>query len=172
MWAWWTSLATAANRLGPVGDDALPGAGRLVGGDHERAVLVARADELEERAGLVAVLVDVGDVVEDDEVELVEPPDRRFERQVAARRLELLHQVGGSDVEDTIPALDKGEADPRGEMALAGAGQAENDDVVAVVDPVASLARTQTSGSDSPGRRPKSKLSSVLPGSPVPCHAS
>ena len=36
--------------------------------------------------------------VEDDEVELVGPLDRRFEGQVAARRLELLRQGGGSGV--------------------------------------------------------------------------
>ena len=62
--------------------------------------------------------VDVGDVVEDDEVELVKPLNRRFEGQVAARRLELLHQVGGSGVEDAVAALDEGEADSRGEMLL------------------------------------------------------
>ena len=72
-------------------------------------------------------------------MELVEPPDRRFEGQVAARCLELQHQVGGSGVEDAVAALDEGEADAGGEMALAGAGRAEADDVVAVVDPVASL---------------------------------
>ena len=49
-----------------------------------------------------------------------------------------VHQIGAG-VEDAVAALDEGEANPCGEMALAGAGQAGDDDVVAVVDPVASL---------------------------------
>ena len=72
-------------------------------------------------------------------MEFVEPSDRRFEGQVATRGLELLHQVGGSGVEDAVAVLDEGEADAGGEMALAGAGRAEDGVVVAVVDPVASV---------------------------------
>ena len=44
------------------------------------------AAEFEERAGLIAVLVDVGDVVKDDGMELVESADRGFKGVIAASR--------------------------------------------------------------------------------------
>ena len=58
---------------GLVGEDAVPGAEGLVGGDGEAAGLVAPGDELEEDGGLGLVLLGVADVVEDDQVEAVEP---------------------------------------------------------------------------------------------------
>jgi len=57
---------------GLVGEDTFPGAEWLVGGDGEAARLVAPGDELEEDGALGLVLLRVGDVVEDQEVELVE----------------------------------------------------------------------------------------------------
>jgi len=57
---------------GLVGEDAFPGAEWLVGGDGEAAVLVASGDEFEGDGALGLILLRVGDVVEDQEVELVE----------------------------------------------------------------------------------------------------
>lgn len=58
-------------RHGRVGEDLAPFTERLVGGDEDRAPLVAGANQIEQHAGLRLILGDVGDVVEDQEVEAV-----------------------------------------------------------------------------------------------------
>ncbi len=83
---------------------------RLVGGDEHGPALVASADKREQHAGLGLVLGDVGKVVEDQQVEAVEPVNCGFEVEFAARDLELLHQIG-SPGEENLPAiLDQGQA--------------------------------------------------------------
>jgi len=78
---------------GRVREDRVPGAEGLVGRDQHGAAFVARADQFEQHAGLGLVLGDVGDVVEDQQVELVELCDGAFEGEIAARLLQLLDQV-------------------------------------------------------------------------------
>src|SRR3546814_20007038 len=60
------------------------------------ALLVAGTDQLEQHARLGLVLGDVGEIVEDQEVEVVEPVDGRFQRQLTAGNLELLDEIGGA----------------------------------------------------------------------------
>ena len=55
-----------------VGEDGVAGAERLVGGDQDRAPLVSCADEFEQDGGLGVALLDVGEVVEDEQIVLVE----------------------------------------------------------------------------------------------------
>ena len=57
---------------GVVGEDLVPLSERLVGGDQQRAVLVAVADQFEQHAGLGLIFGGVGKIVQDDEVKLVE----------------------------------------------------------------------------------------------------
>ena len=57
---------------GLIREDLAPFAKRLVGGDEERSPLVAGADELKEHAGFGLVLGDVGEVIEDQQVGIVE----------------------------------------------------------------------------------------------------
>src|SRR3546814_19118786 len=64
--------------------DVVPGRKLLVGGDGDRMALVAMGDELEQGAGLDLVLADVGQVVEDDEIELVELVEHRGQAEVAS----------------------------------------------------------------------------------------
>lgn len=59
-----------------IGEDPAPFTEGLVGGDEHRAVLVARADQLEQHAGLGLVLADIGNIVEDDQVVAIELGDR------------------------------------------------------------------------------------------------
>jgi hypothetical protein len=63
-----------------------PFAEGLVGGDEERTPLVAGADELKEHAGFGLVFGDVGDVIEDQEVEFVELGNSGFERELTAAK--------------------------------------------------------------------------------------
>ena len=122
-------------RHGGVWEDAAPLAEGLVGGDQDGSPLVARADELEEHARLGLVLGDVGEVVEDQQVMLVEPVDGGLEGEFAARRLEALDQVGGAREQDAPAVLDQAAADGGGEMALAPAGRAEQQQVGAAIEP-------------------------------------
>ena len=55
-----------------VGEDLIPAAEGLVGGNGNAAVFVAPSDQLEEDAGFGLILVGIGDVVEDDQVEPVQ----------------------------------------------------------------------------------------------------
>ena len=67
---------------GLIREDAVPSAEGLVGGDHDGAALVARGDKLEEDAGLGVIFLDIGQVVEDQQVELVELGDVLGKREV------------------------------------------------------------------------------------------
>ena len=122
-------------RHGGIGEDLAPFAEGLVGGDEDGAALVAGADQLEQDAGLGLVLGDVGEVVEDQEVEAVEPVDGGLERQFAAGDLKLLDEVGGPREEDLPSVLDQGEPDRRGQVALSAAGRSEQEQVGALGEP-------------------------------------
>ena len=113
-------------RHGGIGEDLSPLAERLVGGDEHRATFVSCADELEQHAGLGLVLGDIGEIVEDQEVEAIEPIDGGLEIELATRDLELLDEVGGAGEEHAPSVLDQGEADGGREMALAAAGRAHD----------------------------------------------
>ena len=73
-------------RHGGIGEDLSPFAERLVGGDEHRATFVSCADELEQHAGLGLVIGDIGEIVEDQEVEAIEPIDGGLEIELATRR--------------------------------------------------------------------------------------
>src|SRR6516162_6221760 len=60
---------------GGIREDLIPFAEGLIGGNQDRAPLVARADELEQHAGLGLVLGDVGKIIEDQKVEAIEAID-------------------------------------------------------------------------------------------------
>ena len=83
----------------------------LVCGDEQGLPLVARRDEFEEDVSLV--LLDIGDIVEDQEMVAVEPGQQCFQGQFAAYDLHALHQIGGSGEEHAVSVLDQGEADAR-----------------------------------------------------------
>ena len=72
----------------------------------------------------------------------VELGDGGFERELAARDLELLDEIGGAGEQHAPAVLDQGEADGRGEMAFAAARRAEQDQVGALLEPA--VARAQS----------------------------
>ena len=76
-----------------VGEDFAPFAEGLVGGDQDRSPLVAGADELKEHAGFGLVLGDVGEVIEDQQVEFVELGNGGFESEFAAGDLQPLDEI-------------------------------------------------------------------------------
>ncbi len=64
--------------------DVVPSAERLVGGDQQGATFVAGADELEENARFGLALLDIGQVIQDEQVKLVEFLDRGGELEILA----------------------------------------------------------------------------------------
>ena len=122
-------------RHGWVGKYRVPFSERLISRDQHGAAFVSRTDELEEHTGLGLILSHIGDVIEDQQVELVEFRDRAFELEVTARLLKFLDQIGGAAEEDAIALLDKRQPDGRPEMRLAHAWRAEQQDVAALSDP-------------------------------------
>ena len=67
-----------------IGEDRVPRAEWLVGGDKDRAAFVAGADQLEQHRGLGLALLDVGQIVENEQAVLVELLDGGGELQVLA----------------------------------------------------------------------------------------
>ena len=59
---------------------------RLIGGDQHAAALVSGGDQLEQHGGLGLAFVDVGEVVEDQQVVFVELGDGGLEGQRLTRR--------------------------------------------------------------------------------------
>src|SRR5512132_3018623 len=149
---------------GWVGEDLAPLTERLVCGDEDGAAFVARADELEQHAGLGLILADVGEVVEDQEVEALEPVDGGLEGEFAAGDLELLDEVGGPGEQDPRSVVNQGEADGCGEMAFSAAGWAEEEQVGALANQLSPAVMAITCALESIGTASKSKLSSVFPG--------
>ena len=73
-------------RHGFVGEDLAPFAERLIGRDQQGSAFIAGGDQLEQYAGLSLILGDVGDIVKDQQLVLVEF-DGGLELQVSARHL-------------------------------------------------------------------------------------
>ena len=96
-----------------------PFAERLIGSDEERSPLVPGADEFKEHAGFGLVFGDVGDVIEDQQIEFVELGNGGFESELAAGNLQSLDEIGGAGEQDTPAIFDKGEAESRRKVALA-----------------------------------------------------
>ena len=72
---------------GGIREDLPPCTERLIGGDGSRAALVAGADEFEQDGCFSLILADVGEIIEDQQVEAIEPIDGGLECQLASREL-------------------------------------------------------------------------------------
>jgi hypothetical protein len=71
------------------------------------------------------ILGDVGEVVEDQQVVLVELGDGGFEREFASGDLRPLDEIGGAGEQNAPAPFDQGEAERRGQVALSAAGRPE-----------------------------------------------
>jgi hypothetical protein len=102
-------------------EDLTPLAKRLIGGDEKGSPLVAGANELKEHAGFGLVFGDVGEVVEDQQVESVELGDDGFESELAAGNLQPLDEIGGASEQHAPASFDESEAESCRKVALAPA---------------------------------------------------
>src|ERR1019366_4373240 len=71
-------------RHGGIWKDLAPSTERLIGGDQGGSTFVSGADQLEQDGGFGLILADIGEVVEDQQMEAIEPVDGGLERQFAA----------------------------------------------------------------------------------------
>ena len=79
-------------------EDAVPIAEGLICRDGDGASFVPCADQFEEDAGFGLVLGDVGQVIEDDQLVVVEAGDGRLECQFSACDLQLLNEIADAEV--------------------------------------------------------------------------
>ena len=108
---------------GWIGEDLDPFAERLVGRDQHGSALVTRGDQLEEHAGFGLILGDVGDVVQDQQIIMVELGDGGLQRQFSPRHLQPLHEVGGAREQHAPAVFNQRQAERCRQMALAAAGR-------------------------------------------------
>jgi hypothetical protein len=120
---------------GGIGEDLSPFSKWLICGDEDRSAFVSCTDEFEQYAGLGLVLGDVGEIVEDQEVEAIEAGDSGLKREIAACDLELLDEIGGAGIEHAPSILDQSEADGGSQMAFSAAGRTEQKQVGALGQP-------------------------------------
>src|SRR6478609_5100176 len=114
---------------GWVRKDPVPFSKGLIGGDHDGTPLISCGDEFEQHAGFGLVLGDVGQIVEDEQIELVELCDGGFELELTPCDLQLLNEVGRAREQHSPTVLDQCEANGCGEMALSASGRAEQQDI-------------------------------------------
>ena len=103
-------------------EDAIPLGEHEVGRDENALSLVALAEEGEEDLHLVAVLLDVADVVEEHCVKLVETSEFVVQPQIAPRRKKALDDAERRGEQYAVAAFDEFMPDGAEEMGLAAPG--------------------------------------------------
>ena len=101
-----------------------------------RGSLVAGGDELEEQVGGFGFEGDVADFVDDDQRVAAEPAQLVVETAGGVGEGEAVDPFGGGGEHDAVPGVAGADGHTDGEVGLAGAGRAEEDDVVAGGDEV------------------------------------
>ena len=102
-------------------EDAIPFAKDEVAGDDDAAPLVTLGEKRKQNFHLVATLLHVAEVVENNGVEVVERGEIFFEAQVAFGSEQALYQRIGWRKKDTMTVADQRMADGAGQMRLAAA---------------------------------------------------
>src|SRR5271155_1857649 len=115
-----------------------------IGGDDDAGALVELAEQMEKQGSARGAEWQVAEFVEDDEVRVGKPP-----RDLAGFALKLLlfesvDEFDGGEEPDALAMMFDGlDADRRGEMRLARAGAADQDDVVGVFQELAAMELTR-----------------------------
>lgn len=100
-------------------EDPIPFAEDEIAGDQEGPTLIPLGHHGEEDLGLVGALLDVADVVEDEQVEDVEPAEGAGQREVAFGRQQVLDDLVGGREENRVSAVDECMPDGDSGVALA-----------------------------------------------------
>ncbi len=131
------------HRHGPVGEDLVPVSEGLICGDANRTVLIPGADELEQHRRLGLILADVCKVVQNKEIEAIQPVDGGLQRQLAACDLQPLHEVGGTREQDLPAVLQQAQSNGRRQVRLAAPGWPQKNQVGAVAQPAVASAKSR-----------------------------
>ena len=99
----------SGERHGGIWKDFSPGAERLICRDQGGSALVSSADQLEQHGGFRLILADVGEIIEDQEIEAVEPVDGGLQCQFAARHLKSAYQAS-LDIRERLARADPSNA--------------------------------------------------------------
>src|SRR5215207_4426924 len=151
-------------RHGGVRKYLVPFAKWLIGGDEQRASFVAGADELEQHAGLGLVLGDIGEIIEDEEIEAVEPIDGGLEIELAAGDLELLNEVGSAVKSTRHPFSIKARPSAAPRWLFPPPGGPNRSKLAPLPNQPSPAASAVTCAFETIGTASKSKLSRVFPG--------
>ena len=88
-----------------IAEDLAPSLEAAVGGDDDRAALIAAGDEREEQVGGLALEGQVTDLVDDDEPVALDPTQLGVERVRVLRGLKPVDPLLGGRERDPLPAL-------------------------------------------------------------------
>ena len=122
---------------GGIGNDVVPLRHGDLACDQERPFVVAVVDDLKQITTLVGGERFGSPVVEDEEIDTLKRGDQARQTAFAARLGEIGEQAGCSLVEDGEAVAASFVAERTGKPGLAGAGWADNDQVVGITDPLA-----------------------------------
>ena len=119
---------------GGVVEDLAPLCDAPVGGEDDRAVLVASRDDLEEMTRGLSGERQVAKLIDDQERRAVPEAHRRLPAAFEGRALALGDEVGGGGVVDAVAVLGGVAAQGDGEHCLADAGRPDQQDVALLLD--------------------------------------
>jgi hypothetical protein len=117
-----------------VGEGLAPAPERQVRGDHDRGLLVARRDELEEQVRRVLVERYVADLVDDDQPVASDLLELGLEGAGVMRGAEAGDPVRRGVEQDRVPCLGGLDPEPDREVGLPDPGWAEQHDVLGLRD--------------------------------------
>ena len=115
---------------GVLGQEAAPRLEGPVGGDGQGAAFVGGGDQAEEQLGAGVIQGREPDFVDDDQVVAQQGVDDLADGVVGQAAVEGFGQVGGGEVADLVPGLDRGRSQRDEQVALAGACRADQAQVL------------------------------------------
>ena len=118
-------------------EDAVPLAEDEVAADQYAFALIAFSEEGKQYLDLIAVLLEIPDVIEDDHSIAVEAAQFFFQAQFLFGAEQALHQLERGGKEDPVAPFDEGLADGAEQMGLTPSGQAKGEDIMGSPDKVA-----------------------------------
>lgn len=125
-----------------------------VGGDHQAPLLVAVAQHLEQQPRPLPVERDVSELVDDDEPRPRDVLQQGLQAALLARLRQHEHQLGGGEEPHLLSRLRARHPHCDGEVGLAAAGLAVEDEVLRLLDepPATSGRRPRSPPAGPPGR--------------------
>jgi hypothetical protein len=141
----------------------IPTGERLVGRNCQALAFIAGCDQFEQHRRFGLIAPDVAQVVQDQQVEAIQPGNFGWQAHFSARHLQALYEVAGAREVNTVAAVDQAVADRAHQLAFADAGRSEQKQVGTLLDPAVACDRRSKGACDSVGTVVKSKLDSSLP---------